>query len=66
VKIDTKAKYDARYRKRGAKRLQSWARSYMKSMTFEVRTGDGNKPEHEKRYANIRDCFPLLQVGHEL
>lgn len=57
--IDTKAKYDELYKKRGDKQKKHWARSYMKSVTS-CTIGDGSKPNHQERAVSIADCFPII------
>ena len=70
MKIDTKAKYDERYKKRGGRTqlLKGWLAGYRpldKNGKVLLLAGEGSKPNHEERFANIADCFPLLKAGHE-
>lgn len=62
MKIDTKAKYDARYKKRGERMRLKQNESDFDSLYVE---GVASKPNHIERAVNINDCFPLLKVGHE-
>ena len=67
MKIDTKAKYDARFKKRSEKAKQqpkNGPRRDYTNLAGHHAHGYGMKPRHEERYASIYDCFPLLQIGH--
>jgi hypothetical protein len=70
VIINTKEKYDARYRRRGDMSKRHWARSFMKATrqrakdllhgTAPMQIGHGSKPNHKERAVDITTCYPLI------
>jgi hypothetical protein len=62
VKIDTKEKYDAKYRRRGERmrRQKNGPRRDYTNLAGHHPHAYRSKPNHQDRAVSIADCFPLV------